>query len=889
MTESTSPAAGKFGPSFFRRSALFFLALILFNISYAQESSVHSYPASRSVNPVILDGKDNDPAWAQAQWADGFTQYEPYEGRQPTRQTAFKIAYDDNNFYALVRCFDHPDSIQTRLTRKDDMDGDLAALQIDSYFDHRTAFVFMVSAAGVKTDYIISEDGQKEDYTWDPIWYVKTTIDADGWMAEIRIPLSQLRFGSQSEQIWGLQVVRYLYRKQELSLWQPVPRDASGWVRRFGRLEGINHIKPRRQIEIAPYVVASAETYPAEKDNPFSKGKDYRGKFGVDGKIGLTNNMIMDLTINPDFGQVEADPSEVNLTAYETYFVEKRPFFIEGKNIFDFPVIADEGSSSEENLFYSRRIGRPPQRKLELSYDMYASVPDYTKILGAAKITGKTANGLSLGILESVTSEEYAEVDSSGIRRKEPVEPLTNYFVARLQKDSDRGNLIWGGMFTAVNRNTDHPALSFLPSAAYSGGADVTRYWKNKEYYVKGRILFSHIRGSADAMLGVQTSSTHYFQRPDMDYVRFDSTRTSLAGIAGRFEIGKEGGGHWRWSGTLTWKSPGFDVNDAGYVQLTDLIDETIWVSYRIWEPFSFFRKLSLNASQYSEFDFGGNNVVNGINFNLSTQLKNYWNLYAGITLQSPTRANYFLRGGPAFLVPPSVNSWLQIATDQRKKFYVTFQDVNRFGGNHWLRQYDMSMAFTFRPSDVIMVSAIPAYTSNQRELQYVTHKILAAGDRYVFSSVSQQILRMSVRLNLSFTPNLSLQFWGQPFLAAVNYSRFKQITNPLAKDYNNRFRLYDEHSEISFSGGYYLVDENRDGNTDFQFYNPDFNLNEFKSNLVFRWEYTPGSTLYLVWSHYREYNTGSGKWDFRGNAGNLFSVMPHNVWLIKFSYRFRN
>lgn len=889
MTEDTSPAAGKFGPSFFRRSAIFFLALILFNVSYAQESPVHSYPAVRSLSPITLDGKDNDPTWAQAQWADEFTQYEPYEGRQPTRQTAFKIAYDDNNFYALIRCFDHPDSIQTRLTRKDDMDGDLAAIQIDSYFDHRTAFVFMVSAAGVKTDYIISEDGQKEDYTWDPIWYVKTTIDADGWMAEIRIPLSQLRFGPQSEQIWGLQVVRYLYRKQEFSLWQPVPRDASGWVRRFGRLEGIHHIKPRRQIEIAPYVVASAETYPAEKDNPFSKGKDYRGKFGVDGKIGLTNNIIMDLTINPDFGQVEADPSEVNLTAYETYFVEKRPFFIEGKNIFDFPVIADEGSSSAENLFYSRRIGRPPQRKLNLSSDMYASVPDYTKILGAAKITGKTANGLSLGILESVTSEEYAEVDSAGMRRKEPVEPLTNYFVARLQKDSDRGNLIWGGMFTAVNRNTDHPALSFLPSAAYSGGADVTRYWKNKEYYIKGRILFSHIKGSADAMLGVQTSSTHYFQRPDMDYVRFDSARTSLAGIAGRFEIGKAGGGHWRWSGTLTWKSPGFDVNDAGYVQLTDLIDETIWVSYRIWEPFSFFRKLSLNASQYSEFDFGGNNVVNGINFNLSTQLKNYWNLYAGITLQSPTRANYFLRGGPAFLVPPSVNSWLQIATDQRKKFYVSFQDVNRFGGNHWLRQYDMSMAFTFRPSDVIMVSAIPAYTSNQRELQYVTHKTLAAGDRYVFSSVSQQILRMSVRLNLSFTPNLSLQFWGQPFLAAVNYTRFKQITDPLAKDYSNRFRLYTDPFEISFSGGYYLVDENHDGNTDFRFYNPAFNLNEFKSNLVFRWEYTPGSALYLVWSYYREYNTGSGKWDFRENAGNLFSVMPHNVWLIKFSYRFRN
>ncbi len=889
MTEDTSSAAGKYRVFFFKGLSIFFLAFSVFNSNYAQESSVHSYPAVRSVSPITLDGKDNDVVWNQALWANEFTQYEPYEGRQPSRQTAFKIAYDDNNIYALIRCFDQPDSIQTRLTRKDDMDGDLTAIQIDSYFDHRTAFVFMVSAAGVKTDYIISEDGQKEDYTWDPIWYVKTTVDSEGWMAEIRIPLSQLRFGPQSEQVWGLQVVRYLYRKQELSLWQPIPRDASGWVRRFGRLEGIHHIKPRRQIEIAPYFVASAETYPAEKNNPFSKGKDYRSKFGIDGKIGLTNNIIMDLTINPDFGQVEADPSEVNLTAYETYFVEKRPFFIEGKNIFDFPVIADEGSSSEENLFYSRRIGRPPQRKLDLSSDMYASVPDYTKILGAAKITGKTANGLSLGILESVTSEEYAKIDSAGIRRKEPVEPLTNYFVARLQKDSDRGNLIWGGMFTAVNRNTDNPGLSFLPSASYSGGADITRYWKNKEYYIKGRILFSHIKGSTDAMLGIQTSSTHYFQRPDMDYVRFDSARTNLAGIAGRFEIGKEGGGHWRWSGTLTWKSPGFDVNDAGYVQMTDLIDETIWVSYRIWEPFSFFRKLSLNASQYSEFDFGVNNVVNGINFNLSTQLKNYWNLYAGITLQSTTRANYFLRGGPAFLVPPSVNSWLQIATDQRKKFYVSFQNVNRFGGNNWLRQYDLNMAFTFRPSDVILVSAVPAYTLNQRELQYVTHKTLTTGDRYVFSSITQQILKMSVRVNLSFTPNLSLQFWGQPFLAAVNYNRFKQIADPLAKEYSNRFRLYSEPSEISFLGGYYLIDENRDGITDFQFYNPDFNLNEFKSNLVFRWEYTPGSTLYLVWSHYREYNTGLGKWDVNENAGNLFSVMPHNVWLIKFSYRFRN
>ncbi|MCK4465527.1 MAG: hypothetical protein KAU83_07435, partial [Bacteroidales bacterium] len=382
--------------------------------------------------------------------------------------------------------------------------------------------------------------------------------------------------------------------------------DAPGWVHQFGELHGISGIKPKRQIEIAPYTVGNIERFEKEEGNPFATGKSSNLDIGVDGKIGITNNMILDFTVNPDFGQVEADPSQVNLTAYEIFFEEKRPFFIEGKNILSFPLMFGDGDLASENMFYSRRIGRRPQSYPNTQDGEYADIPINTSILGAAKFTGKTKNGLSIGILESITAKEKAEIDNEGIKRFETVEPLTNYSVSRVQKDFNKGNTILGGMFTTTNRKIENPDLNFLHTSAYSGGLDFTHQWKDRTYSFSLKTYFSQVKGSEEALIRTQSSSVRYFQRPDNDYVKFDSSRTSLSGYGGVLSAGKFANGHWRYAGFLSWKSPGLELNDLGFMTNADEILQIFWVGYRIWEPFSIFRNLNVNLNQWNTFDFGG-------------------------------------------------------------------------------------------------------------------------------------------------------------------------------------------------------------------------------------------------------------------------------------------
>jgi hypothetical protein len=853
-----------------------------------------NYTATRieGTKPVI-DARFDESIWAITMWQGSFVMHQPFDGRQPTQNTEFAIAYDDDNIYIAIKAFDSsPDSIQTRLTHKDDIDGDLAGVQLDSYNDKLTAFCFYVSASGVKTDILMSNDGSNEDETWDPVWFVKTMVTAEGWQAEMRIPLSQLRFDKRPQQVWGLEVARYIFRNEELSLWQPIPRDSPGWVSLMGEMDGINDIKPRRQVEFAPYVLGRAEKYEKDASDPFLPGKELGKKFGLDGKVGLTNNLIMDFTVNPDFGQVEADPSEVNLTAYESYFREKRPFFIEGKNIYSFALMGGDGDLSEENIFYSRRIGRNPQYYPDLADREYIKMPGYTNILGAAKISGKTKKGLSIGIMESITANEKAQIDSAGKRREISVEPLTNYFVGRIQQDFNKGTSVLGAMFTATNRSITEPDLNFLLKSAYTGGVDFTHSWKEKKYYFTIRSFFSEVQGSKESLLRTQESSARYFQRPDADYLTYDTVRTSLAGNGGRLEIGKQGGGHWRYAGFLTWKSPGLELNDIGFLRDADDIMQIFWVGYRIWEPFSIFRSLNLNLNQWTEYDFGLTNVDRGGNFNGHMQFKNYWFLSTGINLNSQILSKTMLRGGPYFKVPGGISYWMGLGTDERKKFNAELEIQQSRHAQKYSREDDYTIDLTYKPVDVFQLSIQPSLMVESKEMQYVsTPDILDPSitePRYIFAHLDQKVLSMSVRLSLSLLPNLNLQYWGQPFIATGSYTNFKRVTNPMADDFGNRYQTLN-NTEAVFNSMYniYEVNETNDMVTDYSFDNPDFNIKEFRSNLVLRWEYVPGSDLYLVWSQSR-FNDTAGQFDFGRGMSDLFSETPHNVWLIKLSYRFR-
>lgn len=871
------------------KNILFTLAfiLILTTVTKAQSTEKKRYKATEITEAPIIDGILDDAAWLAGEWIDDFTQFEPYNGRAASQRTEFKILFDANNIYVAVKAFDTaPDSIVKRLTRRDEVDGDMVGIGFDSYHDLRTAFIIGLSAGGVKFDQMMINNGEGEDSSWDPNWWGKTSINNEGWIAELKIPFSVLRFEKSSDGIWGLEVFRQIYRHNELSFWQHIPKDAPGMVHLFGEIEGFERIKPRKIFDLTPYGVASFERYQPESGNPFATGRDARLNGGLDAKIGVTNNMTLDLTVNPDFGQVEADPSEVNLTAYETFFEEKRPFFVEGNNITNFSVGLGDGGIGNDNLFYSRRLGRRPQGYPSLESDEYADIPRATTIISAAKLTGKTKNGLSIGFIESVTAEEKAEIDNGGTRSFQTVEPLTNYFVGRVQKDHNSGNTIFGSMFTAVNRDLTDNLKNSLHSSAYAGGVDFTQYFKDKEWMFNINAAMSYVSGSELAMVRTQRSSARYFQRPDAEHFTLDSTRTSLTGSGGRMQVVKSGNSHWSAMAAMVWKSPEFEVNDIGYMREADNIIQVLWVGYRVWEPKGFYRSYNFGINQYSAWNFGGEHMVDGINLNGNITLKNFWNVSAGGEMNYNSVSNAALRGGPMMKSAPSFNSWYNLGTDSRKKLVIRLNAGLNAGFYGSSSNKRIGGSATYKPNNTLVLRLNPSYSVSSNQLQYIGRRTYSGEDRYLFGTIDQKVLSMSFRLNYNLTPDLTLQYWGQPFIASGGYKDFKRITNPDAGTYSDRFHTFPS-SEITLQDNTYRVDENTDGTFDYSFGKPDFSIQEFLSNLVIRWEYNPGSTVFLVWSQTRSNFDDEGVFIPGENLGDLFDVKPYNVFLVKFSYRF--
>ena len=870
--------------------SLIMLTFLLLPGLFGQDLVKKQYIATQVTVPPVINGVIDDEAWQSGDWAGGFTQNQPYNGKPETQRTEFKIVFDDNNLYVAIKAYDTaPDSIVNRLTRRDEADGDLVGIILDSFHDLRTGFLFGVSSAGVKYDQMFVNDSGNGDSSWDPNWWVKTSVNKEGWVAEMKIPFSQVRFDKNSGEVWGLDVARILYRKNEQCFWQHIPRDAPGLIHLFGELKGLDRIKPRKIFDVTPYGVAKTETFQAVPENPFqAKGKLSKLNGGIDAKIGVTNNMTMDLTINPDFGQVEADPSVVNLSAYETFFSERRPFFIEGNNITNFGLGIGDGGVGNDNLFYSRRIGRQPQVYPNMKDGWYADIPTRTNILGAVKLTGKTKDGLSIGIVEAMTSEEKADIDTIGGRKLSTVEPLTNYFVGRVQKDINNGNTLIGGIFTSTNRELNADVSDLLHKAAYTGGVDFTQYFKNKSWMFNLNTAFSLVEGSKKAITNTQESSAHYFQRPDKNYALLDTNRTSLEGAGGRMQIMKLNG-HWNFLGAVLWKTPGFETNDLGYMRVTDQVLSVLWAGYSQFNPKGIYKSFNLNSDFFAVNNFGGNWIGGGYEWNANINLKNFWNIFTGGSLSTPSISTDMLRGGPSMKMPGNINSRLGFSTDSRKKLtfnvYANISKGFENSNDNIYTQVDIS----YKPSNYIVFTISPGYNKSYSELQYVTQTDFNGSPRYIFASINQKTISTSFRVNLNLSPNLTFQYWGQPFVATGKYYDHKFIVQPMSDSYHSRFWTYSP-SQISYDGSQYNVDENVDGKTDYTIAKSDFNVKQFLSNLVVRWEYSPGSTVFLVWSQTRSYYTDSGQMDFFNNVGDLFNKgknVPHNVFLIKFSYRF--
>lgn len=856
---------------------------IVFSDTISTEEGKRIYTTIKLQNePPKIDGVLSDNCWLyEGYWSGNYRQFIPAEGTDPSQKTEIKILYDDQNIYVAIRAYDRePDKIDRRIGRRDDFAGDIVGVCFDSYFDHRTGFEFDLTAAGSKLDLVLLNDSW--DTNWNAVWHGKVGVEDSAWTAEMQIPLSQLRYGNKEVQTWGLHAWRWINRNQEEDQWNLMPRDNPGYLYSIGELHGIKGISKARKIELLPYTLGKIKTYEKEVGNPYANGMDKRLSVGLDGKIGISSDFTLDFTINPDFGQVEADPSVLNLSAFEVFLEEKRPFFLEGKNIFDF----DFGN---DLLFYSRRIGHSPIRHPSLEDDEFSENVENTSILGAMKLTGKTKNGLSVGIIESLTSREQVEISTiDGQKRKETVEPLTNYMIGRIQKDIDKSNTIIGGMFTSTNRMLDQPYFYYLNRNAFTGGLDFRTHWKNKTFYLDVKTVFSHITGSELAMEEMQYSSARYYQRPDADYLFVDTACTHLSGHGGSIKIGKGANGKWRYSADLNWRSPGLELNDVGYLQVSDLIDQGLSLAYVENEPKGIFRNYSISTDISNNWNFGGQFINTRYSLFASSSFANKWGFNGSVMHQSDALETRLLRGGPAVMLKGYWHNRYSIHTDYSKKLAFRVGYHFHIFEDKISKTNDLTSGVTYRVTDALEFKADLNYMMRKDNLQFINHIEVENKESYIFGTLDRKTLGFTFRMNYALSPDFTIQYYGNSYISTGNYKDIKQIMDPTASDYEKLYHVFNEN-EIQFDEeeNHYHVDENNNGEFDYTIDNPDFNYHQFRSNLVARWEYKSGSTVFLVWTHGRsEYEQKS---DLSINHGfnRLFDIHAQNVFLLKFNYWF--
>ncbi len=860
----------------------------------AQDNGAAAAPTvhvTRTDARPTIDGRIDEPAWDAAELVTSFTQTRPHPGRPATQRTEVRILYDDDALYVAARMYDTaPDSIVAQLARRDtDVHSDWFYVAIDSYFDRRTAFAFGLNPVGVKLDALLFNDTDL-DSSWDAVWEGAASRDEEGWSAEFRIPLSQLRFSrpqSGREQVWGVNFMRNIARHGEESLWAPIPPDNAQTVSLFGTMRGLRDLRTPRRLELMPYAVMSATRAPGEPGDPFHRDVDPFGGVGADIKAGITSDLTLTATVNPDFGQVEADPSVVNLTPTEIFFSERRPFFVEGVDIFRFGIGIGDGDLGNESLFYSRRIGRPPQGQVEGDY---TSRPDHTTILAAAKLSGKTAGGWSIGFLDALTGRATAWFRDEGGSGKVPVEPLTNYAVGRLMKDFAEGRSTLGAIATATNRSLPATGeLDWLRRSAYTGGFDVRHRFGADAYQLRASVVGSRIAGTAESIDRVQRSPVHYFQRPDATHVDYDAERTSLAGFAAKGEVFKLQGS-WRFALFGVASSPGFEANDLGFQTNADLALGGWWIGYQQYDQGKHFRSWYAGHNFWSGVNFAGERMALGGNVNGGFQHNDFWGVNAGINVSAPELSTTLLRGGPAFLRPANRNLWTNIYSDARKPIRVSLNvNASQQAGTGG-RSLSLGSGVTVRPSHNADFFMGPSVNVNRNPVQYVTMREADGQSHWVLGTVDQTTVAMTTRLNYTFSPTLSLQLYAQPFLSAGEYSTFRLITAPRADRFEDRTHVLtaDQIRSTTVDGVVrHSVHLDGNGAPDFQFNDPGFNFRQLRSNVVLRWEYRPGSTLFLVWSQGRTDFDHGGRFRLGDDVGALLGSEGTNVLLIKASYWF--
>jgi hypothetical protein len=821
--------------------------------------------AVRASGPVRCDGVLDEPSWAAAPPASECYQQTPDQGASATLRSEFRVLFDEAALYIGARLYDaHPESIQAVLARKDEVvPSDRITVYIDPYHDKRSGYLFVINAAGTRVDGLMYNDGA-QDLTWDGVWDAHAQRDSLGWSAEMRIPFSQLRFQSEAEPVWGINFKRVIVRRGEESLLAYTPRDGAGFVSRFPDLVGLGGIRPSRSIEAVPYVTAKGEFLRHASGDPFNDGSRLASRSGLDVRAPVGRRLTLNATVNPDFGQVEVDPAIVNLSDVESSFQEKRPYFVEGASNFKF---GREGSNSywdfnwpEPTFFYSRRIGRAPQGATPGSD--FVDVPIAATILGAAKLTGKITPTTNFGTLQAVTGREEARLETAGARSRAEVEPLTYYQVTRALKEFHDRRAGLGLLSTTVVRRFDGPTLETqLNRASLLGGVDGWYFPDPKQVWVlTGWAGASHVRGEPARLIGIQRSSRHYFQRPDAGNVEVDSAATALSGLGARLWLNKQSGRVISNTG-IGLLTPGFEVNDLGIQSRSDVMNAHTVVGYQWTQDGRFKRYANVWAALAGNGNLDGDLTQATLVVGGNATYRNNWNTWYNIGYLPRTVDVRSTRGGPKMRSRNDgyVNAGFNSSSYTRTIWSGwTYLERDEAGGS----ANNGGFSVEWKPRSNLLLSAGPWINLNHVDAQYVTTAADTAavstfGSWYVFAALDQTTVGADFRVNWTFTPDLSLQTYVQPFLSSGRYGAAKSLARP------------DSYAFEPYVGGE----------------NPNFDFRSLRGNAVLRWEYSPGSTLFLVWTQQRDGADAAGDFDFGRDSRRMLDAQADNLLLVKLSY----
>ncbi|HYF40089.1 MAG TPA: DUF5916 domain-containing protein [Gemmatimonadales bacterium] len=847
--------------------------------------------AARMQATIVIDGKFDESSWAAAEPVNQFTQTEPAEGQPATERTEVRVLISSDALYVGARLFDRePGKIRRVLARRDDaVEADEFDVYLDSFHDHLSGVRFRVTPGGAMLDGILgsSAQGSEEDLSWDPVWESATAIDSLGWTAEIRIPLSQLRYNSTTEGTWGIQFYRKILRKGEEVWFSFVPKSEVSGVSRYGHLVGLGPLQAQRRLELAPYLLARGSFEPAPASDPFRSGSDYHGSAGLDLKYGLTSDLTLNATVNPDFGQVEVDPAVVNLSVFETFFPEKRPFFVEGADVFRFGGIRASNSFGVPDVFFSRRIGREPQRSVAGDGINFLDAPTETSIRAAAKLSGRTRSGWSVGLLDAVTSSEQARfVDASGNRVTTPVEPLTNYFVGRVRKDLRGGNSTVGIIATAVNRDQEPELRSLLRSSAYSVGLDLTNSWADRTWSLDGSVAFATVRGAPEAIARTQRASARYYQRPDATSFELDPTRTSLSGHSWQLALRKNSGRHWQGGLVYQETSPGMETNDLGFQSQASQRGISTALEYYQRQPGRVFRNYSIFPFSNHQWNFDGDLVYNSFGLILNGQFYNFWDIELRGDWSPPVYDDRLTRGGPLARQPRFNDVRMTVNSDTRKTTRLTGNLIQSWtsAGEH---RTEADLTLSVRPSPALKVSLGPALILNKTLSQYVATvadpvATNTFGSRYVFATLHQREISMITRVDWTFTPTLSLQLFLQPLISAGDFTDLKEFLRPGTYD----FAVYGQNKGTALETAEGTQVDPGDGGGSFTVPRQNFTVRSLRANAILRWEWRSGSTFFLVWQQNRENDETFGNLRLGRDVDALFTGgRSRNVVAVKASY----